>query len=107
MNYEDKLSQAIFERVANDLKSGILEATRLITEPGDESVLELGTTKIGGKPDLPVGTSWPSWNGSELSFIAQINLVDFGKASQTLLPKKGLLSYASKVMGHVKFGFAA
>jgi uncharacterized protein YwqG len=93
MNFEDKLSQAVFERVANDLKRGMLEATRLITERADESVLELGTTKIGGKPDLPVGTSWPTWNGSDLSFIAQINLADFRKASQTLLPEKGLLSF--------------
>ena len=93
MNYEDKLSQAVFERVANDLKSGILEATRLVTERADESVLELGTTKIGGQPDLPVGTLWPTWNDSHLSFIAQINLADLEKASQTLLPKEGLLSF--------------
>ncbi|MDH5694916.1 MAG: YwqG family protein [Gammaproteobacteria bacterium] len=31
-------------------------------------------SKLGGKPWLPKGTSWPSWKGKSLSFLAQISL---------------------------------
>lgn len=44
-------------------------ALRLVkTEPG-------GTrSKMGGSPSLPKGMEWPSWKGTSLAFLAQIDL---------------------------------
>ena len=37
---------------------------------------KIGQTKIGGKPDLPKDSKWPTWNGKPLSFLAQIDLAE-------------------------------
>src|SRR2546428_6903743 len=35
---------------------------------------ELGGSRLGGAPDLPRGFRWPTWQGEELVFVAQIRL---------------------------------
>jgi uncharacterized protein YwqG len=50
-----------------------------------------GSTKIGGKPDLPAALSWP---GEDLVFVAQINLAECAPADKSgLLPRKGMLYF--------------
>ena len=50
-----------------------------------------GSTKLGGKPDLPAGWSWP---GEDLVFVAQINLAECAPADRSgLLPRKGILYF--------------
>jgi len=55
---------------------------------------KIGQTKIGGKPDLPKDSKWPTWNGKPLSFLAQINLAEI-KALKVYnhLPKEGTLYF--------------
>lgn len=56
--------------------------------------LKIGSSKLGGKPDLPEHISWPKFNNHYQSFFAQINLKevkDFD--SEELLPKKGILYF--------------
>lgn len=70
-----------------------------------ESLLPLGTSRLGGQPDLPVGYSWPTWDnpgkygrtagqGVQLSFLGQLNLRDLQAQVPTPeLPAQGLLLF--------------
>lgn len=56
--------------------------------------LPLGTSHLGGLPDLPPAAGWPAWQGRSLSFLAQINLAELaGFPAATPLPPTGLLSF--------------
>lgn len=58
---------------------------------GDE--LPVGATKLGGEPDLPDGTRWPTDDDDRpLAFVAQIALADLAAAAAAELPG-GLLSF--------------
>ena len=58
---------------------------------GDE--LPVGATKLGGEPDLPHGTRWPTGvDDRPLAFVAQIALADLAAAGAVGLPT-GMLSF--------------
>jgi uncharacterized protein YwqG len=61
----------------------------------NESSIKIGTSKIGGRPDLPVDQSWfQDDNGKSLSFLAQINFKEtkpFDKSNQ--LPYTGIVYF--------------
>jgi uncharacterized protein YwqG len=71
----------------------IKPSIRLFTSPIDENSLPLGTSKFGGKPDLPDGYDWPKWKDYVHSFIAQINLSELPEVAHAELPKKGILYF--------------
>jgi uncharacterized protein YwqG len=68
---------------------------RIATTPVAEANLALGTSKVGGLPDLPSGTAWPEWHGLPQSFLAQIQLADVRSLLHGvlagLLPEQGML----------------
>ncbi|MEO7019030.1 MAG: YwqG family protein [Ktedonobacteraceae bacterium] len=67
-------------------------AVRLLTKPVNEATLQIGVSKIGGHPDLPVGIAWPTLKGQPQSFLAQIRLTEVqGLATRGLLPQLGML----------------
>ena len=68
---DDRLS-----RVASDLLAKLQPAVRLKTFPCQEDELPLGSTRIGGRPDLADNVIWPVWKGKPLAFLAQVNLGD-------------------------------
>lgn len=53
---------------------------------------ELGSTKFGGPPELPLGTKWPKQDEGFLVFAGQINLAEL-PGLDDVLPRKGLLSF--------------
>lgn len=56
--------------------------------------LPIGTSKLGGRPDLAQGTSWPIHDGRPLQFMAQIRLADLaGLEAASVLPDAGLLTF--------------
>lgn len=60
------------------------------TKSSDDKNLKVGTSKIGGKPDLPKNFEWPKADGKPMLFCAQYNLSEitrFDKENE--LPKKG------------------
>lgn len=60
----------------------------------ERAELPLGTTKLGGQPDLPAEVGWPKWRGQPQAFIAQVNLGDVSPFDpDQLLPQAGLLSF--------------
>lgn len=83
-------------------------------EPPPEPDLSIGTTRLGGAPDLPPGTSWPSFEDRSMAFVAQVNLADVAPLDERgLLPPAGLLSFFCSTAdlhrqgsGHVTFAEA-
>lgn len=84
-------------------------AYEMIKKPCSDSDLAIGTSKIGGHPDVPPDFKWVNGNdctaiyfddteGQEgnAGFFMQINLADIASA-ETCFPKKGLLSFFSFV----------
>ncbi len=62
--------------------------------PGVQHAPALGGSRIGGWPDLTEGSSWPTWRGRPMAFIAQISLAEAHAAQPELkLPDTGLLSF--------------
>lgn len=62
--------------------------------PTNERQLPLGCSKLGGLPDLSVGTPWPLQGDRPLTFVAQIDLNDTSQYPFCgVLPPEGLLSF--------------
>lgn len=63
--------------------------------PVDEVLIQIGQSKVGGKPDLNSSTNWPQTNiKKSLSFIAQINCSELSEHdNDSILPSKGLISF--------------
>lgn len=56
----------------------------------------LGTSKMGGQPDLPENFIWPELNGEPMVFFGQINLEELSEFHEELLmPKNGILFFFS------------
>ncbi len=52
-----------------------------------------GSSRLGGMPDLPSGSGWPtSSDGRLLTFYGQVKLADMAPAGSRSLPAQGLLS---------------
>jgi hypothetical protein len=53
----------------------------------------LGTTRLGGAPDLPVGSVWPAGESGWCGFLGQLDLADVAaRTGAADLPTRGLLS---------------
>lgn len=59
-----------------------------------ESELSIGSSKVGGNPDLPPSIQWPACNGNQLDFLLQLNLDEIPQNLQNdLLPDSGWLYF--------------
>ncbi|HVL27000.1 MAG TPA: hypothetical protein VM390_02540 [Acidimicrobiales bacterium] len=47
---------------APHLAGSLLPAVRFATRKEPDAGMDVGHTKLGGAPDLPRGTAWPSWD---------------------------------------------
>ncbi|AJH83099.1 conserved domain protein [Bacillus cereus W] len=62
--------------------------------PKQEETVAIGSSKIGGIPDLPCAFEYPMHKGSPLQFIAQFNLNDLQNIGMNhALPKTGMLYF--------------
>ena len=80
--------------VINEVRRPVL----LLTSTAVDESLVIGSSKMGGAPDLLTADSWPKFSdGSPLPFILQINLSEVADLGFELegLPKTGLLSFFS------------
>ena len=70
----------------------VRNSVRLSARSVTEATLRPGVSKIGGHPDLPAGTTWPTFKGRPQSFLAQIRLADVSTHDVSgLLPRRGML----------------
>jgi len=62
--------------------------------PGKRGAFSLGASRLGGWPDLPEGSTWPTWQQRPMAFIGQLNIEDISLAQPGIrLPKKGVLLF--------------
>jgi uncharacterized protein (TIGR02996 family) len=88
-----KLRATALAPLANTILALAQPAITLGYERAPEHVLAVGSSKFGGRPDLPAGAKWPEYEDEPLTFLAQFNLADL-RASPVAreLPAAGLLS---------------
>ncbi|MCE9530583.1 MAG: DUF1963 domain-containing protein [Planctomycetes bacterium] len=75
--------------------SRLARTTLLIeTKESSDKKMPIGSTKLGGCPDLPKGVGWPVCEKGSLAFLAQFKLADLAGAQATRrLPSEGMLSF--------------
>lgn len=56
----------------------------------DDHEFSIGSSRMGGVPDLPAEFEWPEWYDGPVAFVGQLNLADF---NSTILPASGLLYF--------------
>ncbi|MBX9735305.1 MAG: DUF1963 domain-containing protein [Phycisphaerales bacterium] len=65
----------------------------------DDTQLPVGTTRLGGDPDLPTSADWPTTRGEPLTLLLQLRLsdlpaqdyVDYTGDTSLMLPARGML----------------
>lgn len=91
---DELLANTELAYVADQLKKLALPSIRLVRKVTQDHLLAPGTSKLGGVPDLPQDAEWPSWRGTPLAFVAQINLAEIPALHKPdSLPSSGLLSF--------------
>ena len=77
------------EKLLSLIRPGIRIQTK---KPGAKTTA-IGTSHIGGNPDLPADLAWPQ-GGEGMLFVAQLNLAVISPMdTRNLLPQNGLLSF--------------
>jgi len=75
---KNEIRAAGLDHIEDEIVSLAKPAVQIIRERvEDEDSIPVGHSKMGGKPDLPVGTPWPHWGDKPLTFIAQFRLSEF------------------------------
>lgn len=79
-------------RLLKDLDALAKPSIRLSTNSAVEEAFAIGTSKVGGLPDLPADITWPEWKGTPQSFIAQLRMEDVQEYDiNKVLPTNGML----------------
>lgn len=83
-----------------EVLASLLPAIRISAERDDIANLPIGSSRMGGMPDLPTGVDWPGWRNprsgrhQNLDFIAQISMTDVAQFDcANVLPTNGLLFF--------------
>jgi len=83
-----------------ELIKSIRPSIQISTKRVEISTMPIGSSRMGGVPDLPPSVEWPSWvfpetgKSHSLDFIAQINLKDLANfPCSEDLPKEGMLYF--------------
>ncbi len=88
------LREAGLDRIADEVMRDALPGIRISPHVVDESELPIGTSKVGGHPDLPSSFDWPTWHGTPQAFIAQFHLPDLASDDvESVLPSSGMLYF--------------
>ncbi len=59
-----------------------------------DKLIPVGVSKVGGCPDLPAGTDWPTNDDNQMAFLGQWNLDEVAASPASAgLPRSGLLSF--------------
>lgn len=88
----DLIKKHQLESVGEMLESVAQNAIQIVTSTRDD-YSSLGTSRIGGVPDLPPNVNWPDIEGKYLVFVAQINLAELPPIEDSPLPRQGILYF--------------
>src|SRR5512143_355438 len=93
LQISQRLSAAGLQRIQPDIERLMQASIRLTSTPASGPI-PVGSSHLGGQPDLPAGFTWPAWHGTPMSFLAQIRLDELAAyPAASVLPKSGLLSF--------------
>ncbi|WP_028065738.1 DUF1963 domain-containing protein [Solirubrobacter soli] len=87
------LDAAGFETIADQVSAASRPAVMIDRQVLRREPRERGTTRLGGRPDLPVGTAWPRCRGLQQSFLGQIRVRDLPKEAKELRRLGGSLLF--------------
>lgn len=103
-----KLAKEGLGPVADRLRGLARPSIRLRAVARDDDEIPIGSSKLGGEPDLADGSEWPSWEGKPLSFLAQLDLEEVAPFDlERLLPTTGRLLFFYDAAGQPWGGQAA
>jgi len=91
---EEKFKEHNLSKLFGYLKKYAKNSIKVELNATTEDEIEIGKSKIGGKPDLPKNTQWfhNKTTNKPMSFIAQINFADVKPFDiDNKLPEKGIL----------------
>jgi hypothetical protein len=95
-----------FANIADRVAKATLPTAFL--RPGQSGIpAALGTSRLGGEPDLPVGVAWPRCKGKPQSFLAQVRVSDLPDADVELRRLGGVLlffTYVDLEPGETEYG---
>jgi uncharacterized protein YwqG len=79
----------------NQLLNLVKPSIRLIPQHiQDESKIPVGSSKLGGNPDLPLDFTIPTFRDKQLNFVGQINLADTHRYDEEkILPTEGIFYF--------------
>ncbi|NIB44367.1 DUF1963 domain-containing protein [Pseudomaricurvus alkylphenolicus] len=97
------IDKAGLQRLADPIQYFHYPAAKLKSEktkksgwamPDQRGAPPLGVSRLGGWPDLPDGTAWPTWEGRPMGFIGQINLSELASVQPDIrLPTGGIVLF--------------
>lgn len=101
------LSALISDQNLDHLEDNILSAAslaiRILKRPKRED--SVGSSRLGGTPDVPPGFVWPTRNGRPLGFLAQINCAEVAPNDyEPALPHTGTLHFFADILDQ-RWGF--
>lgn len=97
-NNHNKLERIVrenqFEHAVDYLKESVRQGIRL-SKKKIETYNEIGSSRIGGDPDLPASVEWPvDSGGTPMTFLAQLRLSELThQDEEALLPGTGMLYF--------------
>lgn len=78
---------------AKKLEKQLTPGVRLVAMPQVMQAAPTGS-RLGGRPSLPAGMAWPEWRGTNLAFLALVNLRELqASVPRAELPARGLLLF--------------
>lgn len=90
----DELQSIGLEKIYNKIKKYVKEGINIKVTPNYDEYLEIGDSKIGGCPDLPINMEWPKFENKYMPFFAQLNFSQIKKYDkENLLPENGILYF--------------
>lgn len=105
-DFRDRLEAVGLGHLTDDLVALVRPSCRLVPDPSIDSPTA-GASRLGGVPDLPPGTEWPTGPDAPLSFVAQINLADVAEVMPSSgLPASGLMAFFYDAVSQSAWGFA-
>jgi hypothetical protein len=87
------LVAAGFETIADQVSAAARPALMIDRQILRREPRARGTTRLGGRPDLPLGTEWPRCRGLQQSFVGQIRVRDLPRQAPELRRLGGTLLF--------------
>lgn len=90
--YLKQLNEIKWEK-GKEIETFLIPAINIEVEE-DQTLINLGVSKFGGKPDLPKNIEWPKRENEPLTFLAQLNLKEVSEFDiNKTLPNSGMLYF--------------